>query len=110
MSLSTGSISSILVGMATLATIPATITVTGLLSEPVLVAGIQVPKAGDGTLVVPFNGRGDGNKSDVWTAFFNAQESGVLTSVPVLTALSDGVSSGHTLSGGQDPMGAVTPE
>lgn len=96
--------------MVTLATIPATITVTGLRSEEVLVAGIRVPKSGDGVLVVPFVGRGDGNKSDIWTAFFNAQEADHLTSDPVLTALTDGVASGHTLSGGQDPSGAVTPE
>jgi len=108
--LSMARVSRILWDMATLATIPATITVTGLRSEAVLVAGIRVPKAGDGTLVVPFTGRADGNKSNVWDAFFTAQEEGHLTSNPVLTALTDGVASGHTLSGGQDAMGAVTPE
>lgn len=96
--------------MATLATLPATITVTGLRPEPVMVAGIQVPKAGGGTLTVPLTGRAPGNKSDVWTAFFTAQQAGHLTSDPVLTALTDPVASGHTLFGGQDAMGTVTQE
>ena len=94
--------------MVLLAALPASVDITNLNSEELFVADARLPVGGPTT--VTLTGREDGNKSDVWKALYSAQEAGLLSSSPTLDALEDPVASGHTLFGGQDPIGAVTPE
>lgn len=97
--------------MATLAGIPANIEVTNQmdLPEDLVLAGIRFEY--NVAQVVNMSNREDGDKSDIYDALFiAAQEGHITTDADPLTALTDGVPSGHTLTGGQDPLGAIADD
>ena len=94
--------------MVDLASIPANIEITNVkdLPEALSLAGLRFEY--NVAKVVNMSNREDGDKSDVYNAIFNAEQEGIITTdAGVLTALTDGVPSGHTLIGGQDALGTI---
>jgi hypothetical protein len=93
--------------MATLATVPGTITVTNLTPEPMVFGRVVAyPSVAVG---VPMASRSDGDKSDTYNHLYNAEQAGLITAGS-LTELTDGVASGHTVFGGQNEPGATAPD
>lgn len=121
--------------MVALADLPDFVYVSNLVAQPLVLAGgyarlnaldIAAPEA-DQNRRIQLDGLSDSMKSQVWLALFTAQEAGLLKHTEVVddqepeedwtwqdaadfTALTDPVDSEHQLVGGQDALGAVTPE
>lgn len=94
--------------MTDLASIPADIVVTNAkdLPEALILAGLRFPF--NVAVGVNMSNREDGDKSDVYNALYNAAQEGIITTdADPLSALTDGVPSGHTLIGGQDALGTI---
>lgn len=94
--------------------IPATLTVSNLLNDVLIVAGVQFAPLEVGK-VIQMAGRGVGNKCDLYLALFGAEGAGHVNAgeLPRLVgAVPSGhtLYGGHTLTGGQNPVRTVTPE
>ena len=88
--------------------IPATLTVDNLINETLIVAGVRFAPLERGKVIL-MSKRSPGNKCDLYLAFFSAETSGHVNARGLLP-LVDAIPSGHSLSGGQDPVRAVTTD
>ena len=97
--------------MVALASLPTSVTIDNASgSELMLHHGRLRLAVGETGRVVTLDGRGDGEKTDIWRALKNAKAQGLITSATVFDPIDDPVESGHTTHGGQDSLGAVVSE
>ena len=100
--------------MATLATLPASITVTNLLAVVLQLGPIRLEPNGDAdgkdAAIIGLNGLPDGSKTFLWELIVSAEAEGHISANEAVSALTDGVAHGHTLVGGQDPLGAISAD
>jgi len=111
--------------MATLATLPASITVTNQLSTDLILgpAGWQ-PKGGgrydalrlgpngsaEQSQTITLNGLPDGTKTYLWELIVTAHAAGHITANETVDPLTDGVEHGHTEVNGQNEPGTTSPD
>lgn len=100
--------------MATLATLPASITVTNLLDTVLQLGPIRLEPNGDpddlDEATIALSGLSAGSKTFLWELIVSAESLGHISASESVDALTDGVAHGHTLVGGQDPLGAISPD
>ena len=93
--------------MVALAALPSSVEISNALAaDLVLHAGLRLV-ASEVDREVVLDGRGDGEKTDLWTALRKAKDAGLITSTESFATIDDPVASGHTTCGGQNPLGTV---
>lgn len=81
--------------MVLLASLPSSVTVTNDLDEPLALHHNLVLQPSVAT-VLTLDGRGDGEKTDLWEALANAKDQAYISSATVFEAIEDPVASGHS--------------
>jgi hypothetical protein len=85
--------------------LPASVSFTNLLDEPLVIVGVLLPVGGTG--IIDFSGLSINQQSVSWNDLINARDKGLISSPDLTTAVQTGFT-GHQGSGGQDSGGNQT--